>query len=106
MENVILQVPFGRISWENIHFCGFLKKAYIANERKIKVNSTKKCVKFLSSGYFFPLYISPLMKGNFESKIWKKVKIRKRSAKFHFQRGGLPYFGVVRKFSFSRGLSL
>ena len=55
MENVILQVPFGRISWENIHFCGFLKKAYIANERKIKVNSTKKYVKFLSSGYFFPV---------------------------------------------------
>ena len=55
-----LQVPFRGISWENIHFCGFLKKTYIANGRKIKVNSTKKYVKFLSSGYFFSLYISPL----------------------------------------------
>ena len=52
-ENVTLQVPFRGISWENIHFCGFLKKTYIANGRKIKVNSTKKYVKFLSSGYFF-----------------------------------------------------
>ena len=43
-------------------------------------------------------------KGNFESKIWKIKKIWERSENFHFQRGGLPYFGVVRKFSFSRGL--
>ena len=34
-------------------FCVFLKKIYIANGRKIKVNSTKKYVKFLSGGYFF-----------------------------------------------------
>ena len=38
----------------------FLKKAYIANGRKIKVNSSKKYVNFLSKGYFFPSYISPL----------------------------------------------
>ena len=56
-----LQVPFWGISWENIHFCGFLKKAYIVNGKKIKVNSTKKYIKFLSRGYFFPSYISPLV---------------------------------------------
>ena len=60
-ENVTFQVPFQGISWENIHFCGFLKKTYIANGRKIKVNSTKKYVKFLSSGYFFPSFISRLI---------------------------------------------
>ena len=42
-KNVTLQVPFRGISWENIHFCGFLKKTYIANGRKIKVDSSKKC---------------------------------------------------------------
>ena len=52
-ENVALQAPFREISWKNIHFCGFLKKTYITNGRKIKVNSTKKYIKFLSSGYFF-----------------------------------------------------
>ena len=52
-KNVTLQVPFRGISWENIHFCGFLEKTYIANGSKIKVNSTRKYVKFLSSGYFF-----------------------------------------------------
>ena len=62
-ENVTLQVQFRGISWENIHFCGFLKKTYIANGRKIKVNSTKKYVQFLSSGYFFLSYISPLIDG-------------------------------------------
>ena len=55
-----LQVPFRGISRENIHFCGFLKKTYIANGKKMKVNSTKKFVKFLSNRYFFSLYISPL----------------------------------------------
>ena len=60
MKNVSLQVPYWGISWENIHFCGFLKKTYIPNGRKIKVDSSKKEVRFLSSGYFFPLCISPL----------------------------------------------
>ena len=60
-KNVTLQVLFRGTSWENIHFYGFWKKTYIANGKKIKVNSSKKYVKFLSSGYFFPLYISPLI---------------------------------------------
>ena len=60
-KNVTLQVLFWGIGWENIHFCGFWKKTYIANGRKIKVNSSKKYVKFLSSGYFFLSYISPLI---------------------------------------------
>ena len=60
-ENVTFQVPFQGISWENIHFCGFLKKTYIANRRKMKVNSIKKYAKFLSSGYFFPSFISRLI---------------------------------------------
>ena len=64
MENVTLQVPFRGISWQNIHFCGFLKKTCIANGRKIKMDSSKKYVKFLSSRYFFPSYISPLTKQN------------------------------------------
>ena len=34
------------------------------------------------------------------------MKIRKRLGNFHFKRGGLPYYGVVRKFSFSWGLSV
>ena len=38
--------------------------------------------------------------------IWKIVKIRKRSENFYFQRGVLPYEGVVRKYSFSRGIAL
>ena len=42
-------------------------------------------------------------------KLWiqnlEKVKIRKRLGNFHFKRGGLPYYGVVRNFSFSWGLS-
>ena len=59
-ENATLQVPFPGIKWENIHFCGFLKKTYVANRRKIKVSSTQKYVKFLSRGYFFTPYISPL----------------------------------------------
>ena len=53
-ENVTLQVPFRGISWENTHFFGFLKKSYIANGRKIKVNSTRTYVKLLPSRYFFP----------------------------------------------------
>ena len=57
-ENLTLQLTFWGISWENIHF--FKKKAYIANGRKIKVNSSKKYVNFLSKGYFFLSYISPL----------------------------------------------
>ena len=71
--NVTLQVLFRGISWENIHFCGFLKKTYIANRRKIKVNSTKKYVKFLSSGYFFSSYISPL--GIMHGSNWKIVNM-------------------------------
>ena len=43
-------------------FCVFLKKIYIANGRKIKVNSTKKYVKFLSGGYFFVSCISHLIR--------------------------------------------
>ena len=70
-ENVTFQVPFQGISWENIHFCGFLKKTYIANGRKIKVNSTKKYVQFLSSGYFFLSYISPLIDG-----LWKYCNLK------------------------------
>ena len=57
-ENLTLQLTFRGISWENFFF--FKKKAYIANGRKIKVNSSKKYVNFLSKGYFFPSYISPL----------------------------------------------
>ena len=62
-ENVTLQVPFRGISWENIHFCDFLKNTYIANGGKIKVNSPKKYVQLLSSGYFLSSYISPLIDG-------------------------------------------
>ena len=57
-ENGTLQFLFQGKSWENIHFFDFLKMTYIANARKIKVNSTKKCVNFLSSGYFFVVYFS------------------------------------------------
>ena len=57
-ENVTLQVPFRGISWENTHFFGFLKKSYIANGRKIKVNSTRTYVKLLPSRYFFHVHFS------------------------------------------------
>ena len=37
------------------------KKTFIANGRKIKVNSFKKYVKFFSSEYYFPSDIAPLI---------------------------------------------
>ena len=34
------------------------------------------------------------------------MKITERSKNSHFQEGGLPCYGVIRKFSFSRGVTL
>ena len=75
-ENVTLQVPFRGISWENIHFCDFLKNTYIANGGKIKVNSPKKYVQLLSSGYFLSSYISPLIDG-----LWKYCNLKEFTTK-------------------------
>ena len=65
-EKVTSKVPFREISWENIHFCGLKKETFISNGRKIYVNSSKKYVKFFSSGYYFSSYISPLIRINNE----------------------------------------
>ena len=75
-ENVTLQVPFRGINWENIHFCDFLKNTYIANGGKIKVNSPKKYVQLLSSGYFLSSYISPLIDG-----LWKYCNLKEFTTK-------------------------
>ena len=48
------------VSWKKYTFsCGIKKETFISDGRKIQVNS-KKYVKFFSSGYYFPSYISPL----------------------------------------------
>ena len=60
MEKVTLKVMLCEISWENIHFRGLKKNTLICHGRKIKANCSKKYVKFFSSGYYFPSYISPL----------------------------------------------
>ena len=61
-EKVTSKVLFRKIRWENIHFYGLKKEFFISNWRKIQVNSSKKYVNFFSSGYYFPSYISPLMR--------------------------------------------
>ena len=60
-EKVTSKIPFREKSWENIHFCVFKKETFISNGRKIYVNSSKKYVKFFSSEYYFPSYISLLI---------------------------------------------
>ena len=49
----------GFVSWKNIHICGLQKETFLSDGRKIQVSSSKKYVKFFSSGYYFPSYISP-----------------------------------------------
>ena len=61
-EKVTSKVLFRKIRWENIHFYGLKKEFFVSNWRKIQVNSSKKYVNFFSSGYYFPSYISPLMR--------------------------------------------
>ena len=39
----------------------FKKETFISDGRKIQVNSSKKYVKFFSSGNYFPSEISPLI---------------------------------------------
>ena len=63
MEKVTSKVPFHKISWENIYFCGLKKETLISNGRKISVNSSP-------SGHFFPSYVFPL-KFKFKSDIFK-----------------------------------
>ena len=53
--------PLCEISWKNIHFCGLKKETFISNGRKKLVNSSKKHIKFVSSGYYSPLCISALI---------------------------------------------
>ena len=43
------------------------KEVFISDGKKIQVNSSKKYVKFFSSGYYFPSYISPLITANIYS---------------------------------------
>ena len=54
---------------EKYIFCGLKKESFISDGRKIQVNSSKKYVKFFSSGYYFPSYISPLSNTKCHTKI-------------------------------------
>ena len=47
---------------EKYTFSWIKKETFISNGRKILVNSSKKYIKFVSSGYHFPSYISALIK--------------------------------------------
>ena len=60
MEKKTSKVPFREIKWENIHFCGFKKETLFLMRGKCMETLQKKYVKFFTSGYYFPLYISPL----------------------------------------------
>ena len=61
-EKVTSKVSFRELSRENIHFLWFQKKRLIFLMGGIyKCILPKKYFKFFSSGYYFPLYISPLM---------------------------------------------
>ena len=47
---------------EKYTFLWIKKETFISNGRKILVNSSKKYIKFVSSGYYSPSYISALIK--------------------------------------------